>query len=75
MLEKVKDLLCEYKGLERDDIKEESTLLEDLGFTSYELLELCGEMEERYDMDIDETKLFKIETVGDLVSFLEQEEK
>ena len=70
MLEKIKDLICNYVEVERDDIKEDSRFIEDLGFNSYDFVSMLGELEEELGVTVDENDVLEIHTVGEAVEYL-----
>ena len=70
MLEKIKDLICYYVEVERDDIKEDSRFIEDLGFNSYDFVSMLGELEEELGVTVDENDVIEIHTVGEAVEYL-----
>ena len=70
MLEKIKDLICNYVEVERDDIKEDSRFIEDLGFNSYDFVSMLGELEEELGVTVDENDVLEIHTVGEAVKYL-----
>ena len=70
MLEKIKDLICNYVEVNRDDIKEESRFIEDLGFNSYDFVSMLGELEEELGVTVDENDVIEIHTVGEAVKYL-----
>ena len=70
MLEKIKDLICNYVEVNRDDIKEDSRFIEDLGFNSYDFISMLGELEEELGVTVDENDVIEIHTVGEAVEYL-----
>lgn len=70
MLEKIKDLICNYVEVEREDIKEDSRFIEDLGFNSYDFVSMLGELEEELGVTVDENDVIEIHTVGEAVKYL-----
>ena len=70
MLEKIKDLICNYVEVERDDIKEDSRFIEDLGFNSYDFVSMLGELEAELGVTVDENDILEIHTVGEAVKYL-----
>ena len=70
MLEKIKDLICNYVEVNREDIKEESRFIEDLGFNSYDFVSMLGELEEELGVTVDENDVIEIHTVGEAVKYL-----
>lgn len=75
MLEKIKDLICNYVEVERDDIKEDSRFIEDLGFNSYDFVSMLGELEEELGVTVDENDVLEIHTVGEAVEYLTKLQK
>ena len=70
MLEKIKDLICNYVEVERDDIKEDSRFIEDLGFNSYDFVSMLGELEAELGVTVDENDILEVHTVGEAVKYL-----
>jgi acyl carrier protein len=71
MLEQMKEIICEFVEVEKEDIRPESRFVEDLGFTSFDFMVMLGEMEERFDVEIDQTELVDIRTVKEAVDYIE----
>ena len=69
--EKVKAILVESLSLEKDDVKPESDLINDLGINSLELADLVFRCEDEFDIEIDEKATSKFSTVADVVNYLE----
>lgn len=72
MLEKVKDIIEEQLNLEGVEINEESRFKEDLNADSLDLFELVMAFEEEYGVEIPAEDLAKLETVGDVINYLQQ---
>ena len=75
MLEKMKELIVNYVDVNADDITEESRFVEDLGFNSYDFMSLLGELENEFDVTVDESDAIDIHTVGEVVKYLEELKK
>ena len=71
MFEKLVDIICSYVEVEKDNIRPESRFMEDLGFTSYDFMSMIGELEEKYDVEVDEREVAEIRTVGEAVRYVE----
>ena len=67
MLDKVKDIICQYVNIEKDDIHEDSTLRADIGLNSLDLISVATEIENAFGASIPEKKVLKLKTVQDLV--------
>ena len=72
IFEKLKEIICEYVEVEPDDIKEESSLRYDLGATSFDLMNIAVEIEERFGLSVPDNALHRIKTVGDIAELLEK---
>ena len=71
MIEKLKELICNYVEADPDTITAESRFIEDLSFNSYDFMSMLGELEDELDVTIDEQDVLKLQTVGDAVDYLE----
>lgn len=71
MFEKLTEIICNYVEVEPENIKEESRFMEDLGFTSFDFMSMLGELEDEFDIEIDQKEAVDIRTVGEAASYLE----
>ena len=71
MFEQLVDLITEYVEGEREDILPESRFMEDLGFTSFDFMSMLGEIEDRFDVEVDQEEAADIRTVQEAVEYLE----
>ena len=67
MFEELKELICEYVDVNPSDIKEESRFIEDLGFNSYDFMSMVGEIEEKFDVEVEEREVVHVQNVKDEV--------
>lgn len=72
MFNKIANFLAEYYNINKEDIKMESRFEMDLGLSSFQLIEMCAELEQESGIEIDEDKLANVITVGDVVRLLEE---
>ena len=70
MFEELKELICEYVDVNPSDIKEESRFIEDLGFNSYDFMSMVGEIEEKFDVELEEREVVNVKTVKDAVEYI-----
>lgn len=75
MLEKIKELICNYVEVNEEDIKEDSRFIEDLGFNSYDFVSMLGELEEELGVTVDENDILEVHTVGEAVEYLTELQK
>ena len=72
MLDQIKEIITNYVEVNPEEITEESAFIEDLGFTSYDFMSFLGEIEDEFDVEIDEREAVKIHTVGEAVAYLSE---
>lgn len=70
MLEELKEIICEYVEVEPEKISEESRFIEDLGFNSYDFMSLVGEIEDRFDVEVEEREVVNVKTVRDALEYI-----
>ena len=72
MFEKVRDVIVDTLGCEAEVVTMEATLTEDLGLDSIDAVELNIALEDALGTAIPDEALKEMKTVGDIVSYLEQ---
>lgn len=70
MLEELKEIICEYVDVEPEKITEEARFIEDLGFNSYDFMSMVGEIEEKFDIEVEEREVIKVKTVADAIRYI-----
>lgn len=71
MLDKVISIISEYQDIPADTIHANSHLVNDLGFTSYDVVSLVGKFEDEFDIEVPDRKIKLMKTVDDIVKFIE----
>lgn len=71
VFDQVKGIIVEQLGVEAEEVKSESSFVEDLGADSLDIVELVMALEEEFDMEIPDEDAEKIKTVGDAVKYIE----
>jgi acyl carrier protein len=69
---KVKEILAEQLGVDEEEIKLDSHLVNDLGGDSLDLVELIMAFEEEYGVEISDDDADNIKTVGNVLSYIAQ---
>lgn len=64
------DILSDQLGIEKQKIKPESKLTEDLGADSLDTVEINQVIEERFNISIPDEDIKKIKTVQDVIDYL-----
>lgn len=71
MFERLAEIITNYVEVKKEDIKPESRFMEDLGFSSFDFMSMLGEVEDTFDVEIEEEKAAGIRTVQEAVEYLE----
>ncbi len=72
MEEKVKDIIVEELGVEREKLTEAASFMEELGADSLDTVELVMAFEKEFDIDIPDEEAEKLQTVGDAMKYLHE---
>lgn len=70
MFEKIRDLVAEQLGVNKDDIKPENRFKEDLNADSLDLFELIMSLEEEYSTEIPTDELENLTTIQSVIDYL-----
>ena len=65
--EKLKDIIAEVLNVQKEEIKPETTFVDDLGADSLDIFQIIMGIEEEFDIEIDNDEAEKIVTVQDAV--------
>lgn len=71
MFEQLAEIITNYVEVKKEDIKPESRFMEDLGFSSFDFMSMLGEVEDTFDVEIEQEKAAGIRTVQEAVDYLE----
>ncbi len=72
VLEKVKSILADQFDVEEDTINEDTSLQDDLGADSLDVVDLLMSIEDEFEIEVPDEDVENIKTVGALVSYIEQ---
>ena len=70
--DRVKDIIVEELGVEREKLTGEASFMEDLGADSLDTVELVMAFEKEFDIDIPDEDAEKMRTVGDALNYLHE---
>ncbi len=71
ILAKVREIIVAKLGVEETQVTPEASFTKDLGADSLDTVELIMEFEKEFDITIEDSEAEKIQSVGDVVRFLE----
>ncbi|QRK05310.1 acyl carrier protein [Archangium minus] len=72
---KVKNIIADQLGVGEEEIKPESSFIEDLGADSLDIVELVMAMEEEFEVEIPDEEAENIKTVGDAINYINTHKK
>ena len=73
--EKIKSIIAEQLGVKKEEIKPESSFIDDLGADSLDTVELVMALEEEFGIEIPDENAEKMTTVGDAIKYIEEKAK
>ena len=70
--EKVIGIVSEQLGVPKEEVKRESSFVDDLKADSLDVVELVMEFEDEFEITIPDDDYEKIRTVGDAIDYIDQ---
>lgn len=70
ILEKVKTIVAEQMGVDKNEITKDTSFVNDLNADSLDTVELVMEFEDEFETSIPDEEAEKIQTVGQAVDFI-----
>ena len=75
VLEKVKGIIVEQLGVAESAVTMEASFIDDLGADSLDIVELVMDLEEEFDIEIQDSDAEKVVTDGDVVEYIKENVK
>ena len=72
---KVKKIIVDQLGVTEEEVKSESTFVDDLGADSLDMVEMVMALEEEFNIEIPDEDAEKIKTVKDAVDYISKKAK
>jgi acyl carrier protein len=67
---RVKDIIVDQLGVNADQVTPEAKFVEDLGADSLDTVELVMAFEEEFDIEVPDEEAEKLQSVGDVVTYI-----
>lgn len=67
-----KTIVAQYCKVKPEDMANDMRFREDLGFSSLDFMSFLGELEDTFDIELDEEDALKVLTVGQALELLER---
>ncbi|WP_102400644.1 acyl carrier protein [Haloimpatiens massiliensis] len=72
VFERVKKIIADQLSLDEEEVRIDSSFIDDLGADSLDIVELIMALEEEFDIEIPDESAEKVSTVGDVVEYIKQ---
>ena len=66
------NIVAEYCNTPADEITNDMRFIEDLGFSSLDFMTFLGDLEDTFDVEIDEDEIINIHTIEDATKYLDK---
>jgi acyl carrier protein len=73
--QRVKDIIVEQLGVKAEQVTPEAKFIEDLGADSLDTVELVMALEEEFGNEIPDEQAEKLQSVGDVIKYVEEQQK
>lgn len=72
VFEKIQGVIAEQLGIDVEEIKMESSFIDDLGADSLDITEMVMDFETKFDIEINDEDVTKMKTIKDIVSYIDE---
>jgi len=66
-----KTLVAQYSDVKVEDMTDDMRFREDLGMSSMSFMSFLGEIEDTFDVELDQETALKVQTIGDALKMME----
>ncbi len=66
-----KEIVAQYCAVKPEEMTDEMRFREDLGFSSLDFMSFLGELEDSFDVELEEEEVLKVLTIADALKMLE----
>ena len=73
--QRVKDIIVEQLGVKPDQVVPAAKFIEDLGADSLDTVELVMALEEEFGIEVPDEQAEKLQSVGDMIKYVEDAQK
>ena len=70
MESKFKELISQYCQYSPEDLKNDIRFREDLDFSSLDFMSFLGELEDEFDVELEQDKIVQIRTIGEALTMI-----
>ena len=73
--DQVKKIIVEQLGVDEDEVTTDASFVDDLGADSLDTVELVMALEEEFGQEIPDEEAEKLQSVGDVIKYIEEKQK
>jgi acyl carrier protein len=70
MMEELKKMIADKLGMDASEVKDDSSIVEDLKADSLDMVEISMALEDQYGVKIPDEAMSDFKTVGDIASYI-----
>ncbi|MDA8352684.1 MAG: acyl carrier protein [Firmicutes bacterium] len=70
-LDRVQRIIVDRLGVDASEVTKEASIKDDLGADSLDVMDMILELEDEFSMEISDEEAEKINTVGDIVAYID----
>lgn len=67
-----KTIVAQYCEVKPEDMKDDMRFREDLGFSSLDFMSFLGELEDTFDVELEEEDVLKVLTIAEALEMMEK---
>jgi len=71
VFEKVRNIICEQLELDESEVTMDSSIIDDLGADSLDVVDMLMSIESEFDVEILDEEIENIKVIADLVKYIE----
>lgn len=72
---RIKDIIVDQLGVNPDQVTPDAKFIEDLGADSLDTVELIMALEEEFGIEVPDEEAEKLQSVGDVIKYIEENQK
>lgn len=67
-----KEIVAQYCEVSPEDMKDDMRFREDLGFSSLDFMSFLGELEDAFDVELEEEEVLQVQTLAEALEMMER---
>ena len=75
IFEQLKEIIYDYLGDDEIEIKQDSNFINDIGLSSLDMISIVGQVEDTFDIVVEDDDMSKIKTMEDAVNYIEEKKE